>query len=341
MLSLTAVALWLAASPVEVEEARFAAALVPRKGALSATEANAAFKALSARKGWAVRVEEASRAGVPGLDPEFLERTAADLPPETRKALAAAPKAMMVLAKWPRTDTTGLKALYEAVLKAGAKSEALVFEPDWFKVVTLETFKQRRLDKGWVGALPFVTAHVALHSVAMENNTLLLDSSGLARFGLREIGLPIGSRYNGDSTASMLNVVAQRLIEGARPDAKGRLAVKLAELKAAPFREAMIESCHDNARQAVVVGFKKPAPGSELDEDGLELTFPELQCNEATVCLDLATSALFGWKDQAHVVEHDAQVLKAKDRALAALKKLQPALQKGLPPGTNPSWPGR
>jgi hypothetical protein len=65
-----------------------------------------------------------------------------------------------------------------------------------------------------------------VHLVPQENGLLMFDTGGLNRFGLNDLTLLDVNRASVNAAGNLVNAVAQRLIEGDRPDSRGWLRVR-------------------------------------------------------------------------------------------------------------------
>lgn len=234
---------------------------------------------------------------------------------------------------WPSADAAALGLAYAAIGAVADSCRGVVVD-----LVTLNAFSRERWQAARVakaGPAPRAPEHFAIHAVPQDDGSLLLDTGGLARFALADLVLEHVPRSGQRSVGTMLNVLVQRLIEGAQADGKGRVLVKLDELREPAFRKQTIDSAFPNARRELLVGFTASPGTGELRPGTWVLGFPALTCDEPAVCLQRAHDELLGWKDEVTDVEHSAKVLAASDRARAALQALQPRFQHGLPDETS------
>lgn len=335
MLSALTLALALAAAPpmqpLVHDEASLPFALVPLKAPVPGAEVKKAFTAFTKQPGCAVELRAVKRADYPGLADESLQYTANQLDAASLAALEKAGDVVSVEPRWPAKDAKRLREVYDVMLSLAKKYDAVVFDRNAASAYTADAYRARKVDAGWAGAVPIGPKHFMVHLVLQDDGTVMLDTGGLERFGLNDLTLLGVGRSSISPAGSLVNAVAQRLIEGARPDLKGRLLVKLDDLKEPGLKKSLAASCYPNAKRALVVAFGPPDVAAGARPEAIELSFPELKCANRGECLGAALTTLFGSHDQASVVQHDEAVNAARARALKDLAKYEAKLKKGLP----------
>lgn len=306
--------------------------LVPT-GAVPSSEA--LFKRLKKlqRPGLSADVTPVPRASVPGLDEETLPYVTTKLPEDARKQFAAAQEAFALSFEWKPNDPRALRDIYVAVGELAKAHKLLIFDSLAMDAFDVERWNARRVNGGWNGKHVTAPLHFNVHLVPADDNLMMLDTGGLPRFGVPDVVITGVSRHGMQVAGDFLNVLAQRLVEGARPDAKGHLRLRLADLKEPSLRKRVEASSYENAKGELTVRLAPSTGKGEVRAEAWEVHFPREGCATQGECLEAGLGKFFGWKDNVVNVEHDAKVLAAKARALEQLRPLQPLVQKGLPQG--------
>lgn len=317
--------------PLVHDDASLPFALVPLKAPVPGAEVKKAFMAFTKQAGCAVELRTVKRAEYPGLADESLQYTANQLDAASLAALRKAGDVISVEPRWPAKDMKRLREVYDLMLSLARKYDAVVFDRNAASAYTADAYRARKVDAGWAGAVPIGPKHFMVHLVLQDDATVMLDTGGLERFGLNDLTLLGVGRSAISPAGSLVNAVAQRLIEGARPDPKGRLLVKLDDLKEPGLNKSLAASCYPNAKRALVVAFGPPDVAAGARPEAIELSFPDLKCASRGECLDAALTVLFGSQDRTAVVQHDEAVRAAKARALKDLAGYEAKLKKGLP----------
>jgi len=172
---------------------------------------------------------------------------------------------------------------------------------------------QPRIDS-WQGTLPFINRHVVLHEYR-DGELLRLVSIGMVKFGLPDVVVNDVAGSDAERVAKLIDLVLQRLVEGAAPDQQGLLRAALDEVTHAEARQWLSEDVAENAQRSVVVTLAQTAPeAGDAENRLLEIQFPgdkaHLQERQAA-----AVNALFGSDDSIVYLKHDAALLAASARA--------------------------
>jgi uncharacterized protein YegJ (DUF2314 family) len=322
--------LLLAAPPLLYPDARMPVALVPVQKTLTPADVK---KSLGAVKGVDVQVEAVTREDYPGLSADSLEHTAFQLTPDEIAAVKKTKQAVSVKLGWPAADGKKLRELYERIGELAASSGAVIFDRHAATAFTAAQWGERRAGAGFRNGVPAGPFHFQVHMVLQDNGLVMLDTGGLARFGINDLTLLDVNRSSLTAAANVVNAVAQRLIEGAKPDEKGRLTVSLDDIRSEEMRAVLTSKTFPNAKKKLVVGFTAADESLGARPEALELTFPALGCKGRGECLDAATTALFGaGEDKGRTLNLDAAAEAARKRAVEALKPYQPKVKAGLPP---------
>ncbi len=283
--------------------------------------------------GRSLELEVVKREEYPGLNESSLPYSAHLLTPEDRAALEKAESVVRALVVWRREDAQALREVYEALATLGSQHGALLNDRETVTVFSAADFRTRRINRGWKDGLIAGPFHFQVHLVPEKNGLIMMDTGGLSRFGISDFILLDVNRSSVDAAGDLMNAVAQRLIEGGRPDERGRLLVAFEDLKESALREALMKRASlPGAQRKLTVGFAI-SESPEARPGVPELTFPELTCEGRGKCLEGAMSALFGTaKDPAEAFVRDEKVHEAQARAKEALRRYRSKVRKGLPP---------
>ena len=190
---------------------------------------------------------------------------------------------------------------------------------------------QPRIDS-WQGSVPFVNYHVVLHEYR-EGELLRIVSLGMVKFGLPDVAIDEVASTDANRAGKLIDLVLQRLIEGAVPDERGQFRASLDDVRQAEAKAWFGEDVLDNANRSVVLLLAptKPAKG-DADNRLLAIQFPgdagRLQERQAAT-LD----ALFGSSSTIVYLEHDAELLAVSARARKRAFGLRARFANGPPFG--------
>lgn len=195
------------------------------------------------------------------------------------------------------------------------------FSPD-------ELLKRRTED--WQGNVPWAQLHFTVFVDEPDRGGLEFATAGLRRFGLPELelrGVPRNSRSVG---FSLVNVVAQLLVESIDDEViPGRYPVDLSRLKHAGYRKYVEDSLLDGAEQKATLELR---PIGDGEIPSLEITFPG--SGSQSVRVERGTAALFGAKDSVNHIQHDEELEQLSKSQMAEFQKtVKPRFVKGLETG--------
>lgn len=195
---------------------------------------------------------------------------------------------------------------------------------------TVESW-QRRLES-WQAGVPFVNQHVAIHQYR-DGELFRLVSLGMIKLGLPDIAVNQVAGNDADEMGVLINLLLQRFVEGATPDAKQQLKVALEDVQHPKMQSWLAPHVAGNAQGNVVVSLALAQPEEGDSENRLfELSFPgdpgRVQERQAATL-----AALFGATDSVLTLEHDAALLAASQRARKKAFALRERFAKGPPFG--------
>ena len=208
---------------------------------------------------------------------------------------------------------------------------AILWDVETREYFSPKRWKEKRLE-GWSGGVPRVVPHITVH-VYGEGENMRLISLGMVKLGLPDLVVEEVPRTLVDDMGLLVNAVAQLLAEGATPDPKGALEVKLASVKDSRMQKELQANTQPGAsRKATLRAVVARRQAGDPENPLLELSFPGKGTPHA---LQLAAlDSLFGKKpDNVTGVQKDDPELAAVARkARTRLSELRPLVQKGLRP---------
>lgn len=263
--------------------------------------------------------------------PESLPRFVSDMNETDVKRLGQSRAVVIfeVVGAASRTHDDYKKALVVAE-KLGRKLGGFIWDEETRLGHTVEGWAKRR--DGWQGHLPDVTQHVTIHAYR-DGDLLRLVSLGMVKLGLPDVAIDQVTSSQSGSMDALLNLVMQHLAEGAVVDQNGRLRVSIDELELKALKKDLLATLVEGAKRELVVTLT-PSEPDEGDADNrlLDLVFPgdpqSLQERQAE-----AIATLFGARDSVELIEHDDELLAARDRARKKLLALKPSYAKEPPFG--------
>ena len=181
------------------------------------------------------------------------------------------------------------------------------------------------------GGLPDARAHLTIHAYR-EGELLRMITLGMRKFALPDL---VVNQVSASDTpmGTMVNLLAQRLVEGAAPTGEGRLALALDDVENAGVRRSIEETILENAKRRATVQLAV-GKRDEGDPDNrlIEVVFPGaaggLQERQGALLDDL-----FGSKDSITSVEYDKELLAASARARKTVLGYKTRYAGGIPTG--------
>ncbi len=186
--------------------------------------------------------------------------------------------------------------------------------------------------QGWASGAPFVNDHISLH-VYRDGDLMRLVSLGMVKLGLPDVAVSRVPETSSTRMAKLLDLVLQRLAEGAAPDASGKLLASLDDVAEPQAKAWLSEDVEPNAKRSVTLSLVEAhVEQGDADNRLLELEFPgdesRLQERQAE-----ALAEVFGSEDKVMSLRHDDALLAASERARRRALKLQPRYAKQPPFG--------
>jgi len=264
---------------------------------------------------------------------EMLKYFGRGLTPEQAAALSQAGEAFVMDFVHPATGR--LAALHDAQVLAeqvARDTGGLLWDAETREAFSPDKWHERRV-LGWEGDLPDVLEHTTVHFYR-DGQTFRCVTLGMGKFG--EPDLVIEDMLASDSRGlgEVVNVVAQSLVEGARTDGGGRLALQLLQSRHAGVNRWEGAGLKANAKKSATLMLVQGVhQDGDADNRLVRIAFdrqdgPDEHSRQAAL-----VATLFGSEDSVVHVRHDEKLLAARDAARSKLPALRDAFNRGLAPG--------
>ncbi|MDY7229504.1 DUF2314 domain-containing protein [Hyalangium rubrum] len=281
-----------------------------------------------------VRVTEHTTREFPLPEGEMLELAVRHLSPQEQSGLAASERILLLQFTTVPPGLEAVRQAHELALELARTTGGLLWDEESGEFFSIDKWQEFRLAE-WEGGEPRLARHF--------NSRLYTEGDGTARFvtvGMRKFGLPdLEVRHVPETltgkVGTLINIVAQLMIEGTAVREDGTFPVALNALKLASMRERLLQQVQDGARAGVVLNLV-PADPKQADRDNrlLEIRFPSEPGDSPSERPYAAITALFGGKDEIVSAPHDDALLEASSRAREELlTRLKPRFLEGLRSG--------
>ncbi len=223
---------------------------------------------------------------------------------------------------------------YDFALAYASVTGGLLWDEETRECFSQSSWAKRR-ESGWDGGVPVVERHITIdfyrHEPLYRAVTL-----GMRKFGLPDLCIEQLGHAHSRSAGNLINCVGQALEERGCLDAPGRLMLDLRSLKAAHFRDGMVESLKSGGtgKGDVDLSLAEPQDGDAKNRL-LELRFDRKPGTSEMERLSALVADLFGSEDSLSAASNeDAELVAARDRARTKLREIvKPSFLRGLPQG--------
>lgn len=224
-----------------------------------------------------------------------------------------------------------LRAATRFAHQLATQSGALLWDEETREYFSPQRWKEERLD-GWNDGPPSVPAHVTMH-VYGEGDTVRFITLGMVKFGLPDLVVEGVPRSMTMPMGTVINGVAQLLVEGQPLTGKDYLEVDLTKVKDARTRRQIDGKSTPKARHRwAFLTLEGRHDRGDPENPLLELSFPGPgSLHERQLA---ALDALLGKRPDAltPVPPGDPELAEVARKARARLEELRPRLEKGVGP---------
>ncbi|WP_230969948.1 DUF2314 domain-containing protein [Nitrogeniibacter aestuarii] len=280
-----------------------------------------------------IREDLATRFAPPDMN--FLRYFGRGLTREQGEALQQAPSALVMLFVHPAGEAdSALRRAQTLAAALAAQGRVVIWDEATREAFSPAAWKEQRIDS-WQGDIPDVIRQTTIHAYQSDDSFRAI-SLGMEKFGLPDLVLEETASSLTRPLGHALNGLAQRLVEGARPDAAGAIVLDARGLKHDRVREVLLEEIQSDGAGKARIWLREARRDDGDPQNALAaMTFSATQDQEPRVAQRAFSTAFFGKpEDQVIMGDHgDDELIAASERARARLSSFRPLVQKGLPPG--------
>ncbi len=273
----------------------------------------------------AVEVEPASLRPFP---PKLLPILGVELTAADEAAFQAADSVVRIEVPAAIADLPGAEtAAAEAAIAAARVEQGWIIDPAMVQVFTLPAFVSRR-------PLPVVSdvrSLMVIHEVREEGGLTLLDTAGLARFGLPELVLHGIAASHSAALQLLVNAAAQTLVEQGGSSADGALDVRLDRLRTPGWPATAAAVQEAGGTGAIRLGLRWSVEPDVPLGDAIEIVLPGTGDSAARGYAATAFVAPPEGKVRYDAAADDAELKAARARAHARLAVLALRFANGVP----------
>ncbi|XXF75674.1 DUF2314 domain-containing protein [Myxococcaceae bacterium GXIMD 01537] len=288
----------------------------------------------SASSGATVRAREATLSEYPLPEGEMMETAVSRLSPQEQGQLAASERVLVLDFTLAPPSGEAQRQANALALELARLTGGLLWDAEVGEFASAEVWQRRRVE-GWSEGVPLMANHFNARLYSLEDGRVEFITAGLSKFGLPELAVAGVPGPVVDEMGMFLNVLAQRMMEGAQVDKDRRFAVDLRELRFEPLRKQLLEGGALDARLRTEVSFVNAesgelAPGQRLVEVRFLVPWEGTESER----LYQSLKELFGTRDSLVPTEHDEVLMAASQRAREVLlERVKPRFLEGLEPG--------
>ena len=216
---------------------------------------------------------------------------------------------------------TALKASQELVLRLAREAGGFVFDAESAELFTVDAFESRRV-KGWKGPVPVARDQIVVsQSVGAHPPLLRLVTLGMVKLGLPD--LVIEDASDAKVASGLINLAAQRLVEGVRPDREGNLVLDVDAIANPEVKATTAVNFSEGARhRSTVLAVKGHRQEDDPENSLLEFWFGGTDVAQREMVR--AYGEIWGASDSVVRLRHDSELqavsAKARKHVLEVLK---------------------
>lgn len=252
-----------------------------------------------------------------------------------RAQAASSSKGALVLTWFLDADPTHarLRGAQSLAADLAQQSGGFVWDEITRELYSVAAWRKARVD-GWEGDIPDAQHHFTIHYYETDGGRHRAISLGLGKLGLPDLVIQDVPPPSSPAATTMLNAVAQLLVEGAVVTPGSRLEVDLAAVRHAGARARLLgDAIEGAARKATVDLFVATPEEGDPDNRLVELRFSAFRGSTEVERATAALQALVGAKPDETTLHaaNDPELEAVKARVQAKLPAIAAAFRKGLP----------
>ncbi|MDC0715230.1 DUF2314 domain-containing protein [Stigmatella sp. ncwal1] len=282
-----------------------------------------------------VRISSHSASEYPLPDGETLEMGVRRLTPHEQAQLAASERVLLLEFTTQPPALEAVRQAHVLALELARAHGGLVWDEAVREFFSVEAWQALRLD-GWEQGAPLLENHFNSYLYSEGEGISRVLTVGLSKFGLPDLEVPQVPGALSGKMGTLVNLVAQLMLEGTPVQADGGFPVVLDTLRFAPLRERLLSQVLPGAPRQVLLELSPVEPLEGVEDDRLvSLFFPAHPGDTPSERPYAALAALFGAKDEIRSTAHDDELMAASRRARDELLfRIKPRFQEGMEPGT-------
>jgi uncharacterized protein YegJ (DUF2314 family) len=227
---------------------------------------------------------------------------------------------------------SGLRSSLTMVEALARTTDGLIWDEETRELFTPDAWKERRIDD-WTEEFPDVSKHIVLHAYKRDEFVRTI-SLGMVKFGLPDLVIEDSSWSQHQHVGLLVNLVAQRMAEGAPAKLPGDFDLELRAIKNKKVREPQLASIKPNATGIAPLAFREGSRDEGDPENRLiELAFDRSPGPDVHERQNYLLSSFLGSEDSAVTIRHDDELRAASEKARSKLPDLKKAFDAGLSPG--------
>ena len=254
---------------------------------------------------------------------------------EQAQSVQKSPQVLILFFATPTPDA--LPVLLKAtklVHQLANQTGALIWDEETRELFSPEAWKTSRIDT-WEGRLPDVTRHITIHAYN-DDGKMRAVTLGMNKFALPDLVINDLTWSLSSPLGDTINLVAQSLLEGARPSNNGQFDVKVAAIQHQAMRTKVQSTiAQKGTGRGQVLLYQSTPQDGDPSNTLAELRFDTAAGKDTTSRQTAFANGVFGVQEDAVFMskKNDTELQTASERAKKKLPALKAAFQAGLQPG--------
>ncbi len=226
----------------------------------------------------------------------------------------------------------------EVLADLATGQSGFVWDQDTREMFAPEAWQKQRID-GWEGNLPFARRHISIHQYEFASGHYRAITLGMAKFGLPDLAVDDAPLEQTHTVDWLLGALAQTLVEGGAPDAKGEIVVDVDAFHHLGARNALTaETGQEKAPKIGITFHSTKRESSDPTNRMMSLGFPGYAGTNDAERQAKAMRIIVGGGDPNKVMSvaasgRDPEMEAVMKRVQERLPALGDTFRKGLPAG--------